>query len=182
MVMTPLLTPTPYHLSPHPLPSAPITVPNETPLTLPSLGLNKLSGFAITSISILLRPLSDGTNMAGTVSIPNASPITFSMGNVTMDILHNNTLIGTSTLPNLTLHPGENIVNTTSIVNQTTVLTLITTKYHDGKIPLDFVGTSSVFEGEHLTYFEEALRGVTQHVVLDAGAALRGIGLNVTEA
>ena len=61
------------------------------------------------------------------------------------------------------------------------MLTLITTKYPDGKIPLDFVGTSSVFEGEHLIYFEEALKSVTQHVVLDAGAALRAVGLNITK-
>ncbi|MCJ1244257.1 hypothetical protein MMC30_001455 [Trapelia coarctata] len=143
-------------------------------------GLNKLSGFNITSINILLKPLPDGTNMAGTVSIPNASPITFSMGNVIMDVLHDGTRIGTSTLPDLTLYPGENIVNTTSVVNQTTVLTLITTTYHDGMIPLDFVGTSSVFDGVHLTYFEEALKSVTQHVVLDAGKALSAIGLNIT--
>jgi len=118
--------------------------------------------------------------MAGTVSIPNASPITFSMGNVTMDVLHAGARLGTSTLLNLTLYPGENIVDQTSIVNQTTVLNLITTKYRDGKIPLDFVGTGSVFDGVHLTYFEEALKSITQHIVLDAGAALKAIGLNIT--
>jgi hypothetical protein len=143
-------------------------------------GLNKLAGFAVSNFSILLTPDADGTNMIGTVSIPNASPITFSMGNVTMNVYNEGVQIGVSTLPNLVLSPGNNSVTMTSITNQTAVLTLLTEKYTDGLLPIDIIGNSSVYDGVHLTYYEAALQSVTQHVTLDVGSALRAVGVNLT--
>lgn len=43
------------------------------------LGLNKLKGFNITEFSIKLTPEPDGTNMVGTVYIPNPTVMTISM-------------------------------------------------------------------------------------------------------
>ena len=143
-------------------------------------GLNKLAGFTVTSFSIKLLPDPDGTNMVGTVSIPNPSPITVAMGNVTMNIYNQGVFLGTSTLANLTLMPGNNSVPMTSITNQTQVLTLITEQYKDGLLPIDIVGNSSVYNGVHLTYFEQALASVTQHVTLDVGSALKAVGVNLT--
>ena len=44
-------------------------------------GLNKLSGFNVTEFSIELTPEPDGTNMKGTVYIPNPTVMTISMVN-----------------------------------------------------------------------------------------------------
>lgn len=42
-------------------------------------GLNKLSGFDVPDFEILVKPEADGTNMIGTVYIPNPSVITIAM-------------------------------------------------------------------------------------------------------
>ncbi|MCJ1407815.1 hypothetical protein MMC19_001886 [Ptychographa xylographoides] len=143
--------------------------------TVTLIGLNKLAGFNVTAFSILPTPLHNGTNMLGTVLIPNPSVFTFAMGNVTMALSVAGQSIGTSTLADLTITPGNNSYAMTSITNQTAVLELLSTTYKDGLLPVDIVGQSSVYDGVHLTYFESALASVTQHVVLNVGAALGGL-------
>jgi len=65
-----------------------------------------------------------------------------------------------------------------SIINQTLVLTQLLHTFKDGMLPIDIVGNSSVYAGQHLTYFEKALGSVTQHITLDVGSALKKVGLD----
>lgn len=65
-----------------------------------------------------------------------------------------------------------------SAINQTFVLGAITSTFKDGFLPIDIVGNSSVYEGQHLTYFEEALGGLTQQLTLDVGSALKKVGVD----
>ena len=156
-------------------PSSP--TPQSTTTLLTPSGLNHLAGFNVTSFSISLVPSPNGTNLIGEVLIPNPSVFTFAMGNVTMDLSVAGQPIGTSTLRDLVLVPGDNTVPMASATNQTAVLELITGPYKDGLLPVDIAGNSSVYDGVHLTYYEQALASVTQHVVLDVGAALKAAGL-----
>jgi len=89
-------------------------------------GLNKLSGFNITEVQILTTNEPDGSNMNGTVSIPNPSVLTINLGNVTMDLSVQGTPIGQSLLPDLVLKPGNNIIPMRSTVNQSLVIGMIT--------------------------------------------------------
>ena len=142
-------------------------------------GLNKFSGFNVTSFSIKLPPEPDGTNMVGEVYIPNPSVLTLHMGNVTFGNFLPATpysspfFIGNSTLENVVLVPGNNTVPMRSTINQTLVLDAIGLVYKNGILPVDIVGATSVYNGQHLTYFEAALQSLTQHVKLDVGAALK---------
>ena len=149
-------------------------------LKVPSLGLNKLSGFNITGIHILTTNAPDGSNMNGTVSIPNPSVLTIGLGNVTLDLSVQGTPIGQSLLPDLVLKPGNNVVPMRSTVNQSLVIGMITSSFKNGILPLDIVGNSSVSNGQHLEYYEAAIQSNTLHVDLDAGSALAEIGLNIT--
>lgn len=45
-------------------------------------------------------------------------------------------------------------------------------------LPVDIVGNTSVYNGQHLTYFEKALSSVTQHITLNVGAALKAAGID----
>jgi hypothetical protein len=143
-------------------------------------GLNRLKGFDITEFHILTTTLSDGSNMNGTVSIPNQSVLTLDLGNVTMDLSVQGTPIGQTVLPNLVLKPGSNIVPMRSTVNQSLVIGLVTSKFNDGLLPVDIVGNSSVSNGQHLPYYEAAIQGNPMHVTLDVGSALAALGLNIT--
>jgi hypothetical protein len=143
-------------------------------------GLNALAGFNVTDFSMELTPEADGTNMIGTVLIPNPTVMTISMGNVIFNnfIANTTTSIGTTTLSNLTLSPGNNTVPMRSAVNQTLVLTQLSENFKDGMLPIDIVGNSSVYDGVHLVYFEKALASLTQHIDLNVGAALEKVGLD----
>lgn len=66
-----------------------------------------------------------------------------------------------------------------SIINQTLVIEKIVSDYKDGLLPIDIVGNSSVYNGLHLPYFEQALAANTQHITLDVGAKLKAIGLTI---
>ncbi|MCJ1284287.1 hypothetical protein MMC26_003618 [Xylographa opegraphella] len=140
-------------------------------------GLNRLAGFDVPSFRILLAPSANGTNLIGEVLIPNPSVFTFAMGNVTLDLSVAGRPIGTSTLADLVLAPGNNTVPMAAATNQSAVLELITATYTDGLLPVDVAGRSSVYDGVHLPYYEQALASVTQHVVLDVGAALKAAGV-----
>jgi hypothetical protein len=145
-------------------------------------GLNKLKGLNITDVKILPadKALPDGSNMIGRVLIPNPSVITMSLGNVTMNLAVDGTAIGTSLLPDLVLKPGMNNCSMQSSVKQLSVLQIIKNKYKNAILPLDIVGNSSIANGEHLEYFEEAIRSNTIRVDLNVGPALAAMGLNIS--
>jgi len=143
-------------------------------------GLNKLKGLNITDLKLVTTPLDDGSNLIGNVFIPNPSVMTLSLGNVTMNLALDGTPIGTALLKDLVIKPGDNNVQMQSITNQTTILNYVIAK-KNAVIPLDIAGNSSIYNGEHLTYFEAALNSNTVRVDLNVGPALAGIGLNITK-
>jgi hypothetical protein len=117
--------------------------------------------------------------MNGTAVIPNPSVITVEMGNVTMNLYVKGDYIGTSTIPNLTLRPGNNSLPMTSIVNQTYVIDAVTNTYKDANLPIDIVANSSVYNGVHLTYFEKALESAPMSITLSLCGPLNALGLKL---
>jgi len=142
-------------------------------------GLNYLNGLNITEIHILKKPLADGSNMNGTVFIPNPSVMTLHLGNVTMDLSVEGRSIGQTLLPDLILRPGDNFAPMLSNVNQGAVITLITSKYKNAILPLTIIGNSSKVGDKHLTYYEAAIRSNTVKLDLNVGPALKEMGLNL---
>lgn len=106
--------------------------------------------------------------------------MTLDLGNVTMNLSIDDKSIGTAVLPNLVIKPGTNNSTMTAKVESLDVIELVTKKYRDGVVPLDVTGNSSVRNGQHLEYFEEAIKSNTIKVNLALGPALQAIGLNIT--
>ena len=145
--------------------------------------MNKLNGLNITDVKILSGKgeiLSDGSNLIGNVTIPNPSVMTLDLGNVTMNLAVDGTAIGYSLLPNLVLKPGDNQLTMQGRVDQLQIVGLITSKYKNAVLPLDIVGNSSVKNGEHLTYYEDAIKSNTIKLDLNVAPALAAIGINIT--
>lgn len=86
-----------------------------------------------------------------------------------MDLAVNSTHIGQSFMKDLTLHPGNNTVPMTSKVDKMAVLKILPL---DGMLRVGIRGNSSVYHGQELEYFSEALRANTLHATLDVGKAL----------
>ncbi|RMZ66666.1 pre-mrna processing factor 4 [Pyrenophora seminiperda CCB06] len=146
-------------------------------------GLNKLSGLNITDVRILSganQILPDGSNLVGNVTIPNPSVMTLDLGNVIMNLGVDGKSIGYTLIKDVLLKPGNNQFPIQSHVDQLTILGLITSKYKNAILPLEIVGNSSVKNGQHLTYYEDAIKSNTVKLNLDVGPALAGIGINAT--
>jgi hypothetical protein len=146
--------------------------------------LNKLQGLKITNLKVLSGKneiLPDGSNLVGDVYIPNPSVMILDLGNVTINLAVDGKALGTALLPNLVLKPGDNNVRMQSTVDQLSIISLVTTKYKNGVLPLEIKGNSSVANGQHLPYFEAALMANTIKVDLDAGPALQSLGINITQ-
>jgi hypothetical protein len=83
----------------------------------------------------------------------------------------------------LVLAPGANIVPLVSNVNQSAVIDLITgptAQYKNGLLPVDIAGNLIVYNGQEIPYFTAAVKATPLHVILNVGAALEAIGLNLT--
>lgn len=93
-----------------------------------------------------------------------------------MNLFVEGALIGSSVINNLTLKPGNNTVDMRSATNQSLVLQKLA-NYSDGILPVDVVGNSSVYHGQHLVYYEQALASNKLRVNLNVGSALSAIGL-----
>ena len=99
------------------------------------------------------------------------------MGQVVQNVYVDGEFIGNNTFANLTLNPGNNTVTFTGISNQTAVLNLIKTKYTNGILPVTIIGNSSIYNGQHLPYFEAALSSLALEAELNIGEALAAIGI-----
>jgi LEA14-like dessication related protein len=144
--------------------------------------LNKLQGLNITDLKVLAGQgvvLDDGSNLIGNITIPNPSVMTLDLGNVTMNLAIDGTSIGYTLIPNLILVPGDNKVPMQSKVDQLKIISLIKSKYTNAIVPLEIVGNSSVANGEHLTYYEAAIKSNTIKLDLNVGPALKAIGITV---
>jgi hypothetical protein len=139
-----------------------------------SPGFNGLAGLEIRNVSL------DGTTLLGQVYIPNPTPITIQMGTVVQNVYVDGQMIGVSTIQDLTLRPGDNLLDMTSTSDTTTVLGLIGSKYTDGILPVTIIGNSSMVNGQHLTYYEYALQNTVISTTLDLSGPLTALGVNLT--
>jgi len=106
--------------------------------------------------------------------------MTLDLGNITMNLAVDGTAIGYALIPDLYLKPGDNVFPLQSHVDQLAILGLIQNKYNDAVLPLEIVGNSSIKDGQHLTYYEDAIKSNTINLNLDVGPALADIGINIT--
>jgi len=129
------------------------------------------------NISLLAGP--DGTNMRGNAHIPNPSPMTLFLGNVTQNLYVDGKLIGYSMIDNMWLRPGDNVLPLRSIADQAAVIGLITSTYKDAILPVEIRGNSSVVNGQVLPYYTAALKNVPIQIKLNVGPALKALGLDL---
>jgi len=140
-------------------------------------GLNSFKGIKVSNVNISMTPFPDGSNMHGTINIPNPSVMTLTIGDMLQDIYVDGTLIGNTTIKDVVLRPGDNLFPMTSTTEQAIVLPLLTTKYTDGILPVEARTRTITFQGQSLRYFEEPMKATPVKLELDLRDALAGIGL-----
>ncbi|RDW87468.1 hypothetical protein BP5796_03162 [Coleophoma crateriformis] len=135
-------------------------------------GLNRLAGFNVTSPKINLTATTGTPNFIGFAFIPNPSIMTFAMGNVTLSLATAQAgVLGNATVENMTLVPGNNSLPMTAIIDQLAVLGSMD---KSGNVLLQITGTSAVYNGVHLTYYEAALKSNVLSLEMNIAAILTG--------
>ncbi|GMF77380.1 unnamed protein product [Aspergillus oryzae] len=132
------------------------------PLALTSgiSGLNMLKGFSIDNAGVVLPPEADGSNLLGQATLPNYSVVTFA--------LIDDIILGNGTINNVLLKPGNNSVPLRAVVdipnavkNIAPILAAETNALSQGNVMISASGQSTIYEGEHIPYFEKVLNNLT---------------------
>jgi hypothetical protein len=144
-------------------------------------GFNSLPNFAVSSLKLLLKPQSDGTNLLADVSIPNPTVQTIQLGDLAMSLSvpgnstskTPSTPIGIAHLSNVTLVPGNNTLPLRATTNEMLVFGLVQANptYLNG-LPVDIAIHNSTLNGVVIPYFTRALQANTLHVSLNVAQAI----------
>ncbi|KAI9925892.1 hypothetical protein MW887_005698 [Aspergillus wentii] len=131
-------------------------------------GLDKISGLSIDSARLVAPAEEDGTNLRGTITLPNHSAITLALGNVTLNLKTAGLIIGQGFLDNVVLKPGNNSMPLRATLSIQTVLENILdilsaqkSALTDGELEICASVNSTVYNGKHITYYEEVLNSLT---------------------
>ncbi|KAI0911493.1 hypothetical protein F4823DRAFT_585991 [Ustulina deusta] len=132
--------------------------------TITAASLNYLEGFGITSLRLIFPAMGDGTNIKGTLSLPNAGILTLGLGNLTLDLFSGDTKLGFVNIYDVILPPGNNTRNfdgqlylTELIPNLGAILDSQSAALADGNIELTAIGNSTMVNGVHIGYIEQVL-------------------------
>jgi hypothetical protein len=134
---------------------------------------------------VVFPPLADGTNLQGTVILPNPSVVTFELvrdhhlkiqmtkevtflqGNVTLNMIVGGVVIGQGRINNVLLAPGNNTVALsatvdlkTAIENLPRLLQAETKSLVNGNVVVSASGNSTIFNGVHIPYYEQVLNNL----------------------
>ncbi|KXJ93777.1 hypothetical protein Micbo1qcDRAFT_193142 [Microdochium bolleyi] len=141
-----------------------IKIPLTIDKTVTTPALRALKGSGLTEARIYLPPQADGTNIAGTMVIPNHSIMTMDLGNVTLNAMSGDILIGKVLLQNALLKPGNQTLPFRGEIFLDRVLGNIVAiaasqaaSIGKGLVTLTASGNSTVINGAHIGYMEDVL-------------------------
>ncbi|KAK9776814.1 hypothetical protein AB5N19_10692 [Seiridium cardinale] len=135
--------------------------------------LNELSGFGIQDLSLIYPALEDGTNIKGTLNLPNWGALTLGLGDLSLNLFSGDVRLGLITIFNVNIPPGNNTCNFTGelylhdlVANFGKVLDSQTDALNDGKVQIDAVGNMTVVNGQRIPFIESVLNNkrVTSYV------------------
>ncbi|KAI1842439.1 hypothetical protein JX265_010402 [Neoarthrinium moseri] len=132
--------------------------------TVTVASLDKLRGFEIKSLSLVYPPEEDGTNLKGTVNLPNWGALTLGLGNLSFNLMSGQVRIGLITIFDVVLPPGNNTLNFSGqlflhdlVQNFGKVLDAQAEALNNGQIQLDATGNTTIVNGERIPYIESVL-------------------------
>lgn len=153
--------------------------------------LNKLAGFGLGGLELVLPADADGTNLMGNMTLPNWSPLTIGLGNVTLNVFSGSILVGTVHIQDVVAPPGnttlpfrgevyiDQILNNLWPIIQSQVSAI-----KDGNLNISACGNSTIINGQHIGYVENVLNNQllsAQVSVLELATQLAGSLLSGNE-
>lgn len=131
---------------------------------IPIPGLRNLEGVGMEDLKIELKPV-DGKNLWAKAVLPNWGPITLGLGNLTLDVLSGDLVVGKVDVYDVLLKPGNNTIACDGFFNLTAVAgnlgNILQTQsgpLGGGKVELGLRAGEATLHGERLTFVEEILK------------------------
>lgn len=147
--------------------------------TVAIAGLNKLQGFALENLIILSTPDPDGSNVVGNLTLPNPSTVTIDFGDLVFNTSIAGVLIGNVTVSDAKLAQGNNTIPFSGAIDLTTVVdnlsTITANASSDGNVDMVISGGQCFVHGQHITYVEAALNGVSLATPFNLTAAISSL-------
>lgn len=137
--------------------------------------LNKLEGFGIETMQLMMPPEANGTNIQGTLNLPNWGTLALSFGDIKLNLMSGDIRIGLITIYDVFIPPGNNslyfngeLFLGTLVQNFGTILASQTDALADGNIQIDATGNATTVNGERISFIEAVLnkRRVTSMISL----------------
>ncbi|KAF3914671.1 hypothetical protein AA313_de0204726 [Arthrobotrys entomopaga] len=126
-------------------------------------GLDRLQGITVSGATLLDQTSPDGTNMVANCVIPNPSSFTIQIGNLTADITIGPMKLGTTTLRDLTLQPGNNEVKIFTQLNPLLLAArpVVSMVLATPNLDISLTFTSVVFDGQRVSWLEKPLNDLS---------------------
>ncbi|KAI1281457.1 hypothetical protein F5Y07DRAFT_354770 [Xylaria sp. FL0933] len=132
--------------------------------TISAASLNYLTGFGITSLRLIFPALQNGTNIKGTLNLPNSGVIALGLGDLTLDLYSGDIKLGYINIYDLFLPPGNNtryfdgqLYLDELVPNLGKILDSQQEALNKGNIDLRAVGNATMVNGVHIPYIEQVL-------------------------
>jgi hypothetical protein len=126
--------------------------------------LDTLKGFQLNDMNLVLPPEADGTNILGNLTLPNWSDLNIGLGNVTLNVMSGELVIGQVAVLDVYLEPGNTtmpfrgeVFLPTILDNLVLILQSQSQSLGQGVLELAASGNSTIVDGEHITYLEGVL-------------------------
>lgn len=94
--------------------------------------------------------------------------VTFALGNVTLNLQSKDLVLGHALIQNVVLRPGNNTVDLSGRLEISTVLSNLgqilensAEAIREGSIELSATGNQTIYNGQHIPYFERVLNNLT---------------------
>ena len=133
-------------------------------------GLNRLKGMDVERLDIILPP-KDGENLKGMINLPNHSPIELGLGDTTFNLKTGELDIGSISLPDVVLKPGNNSLPFSGYLNLNEVISNLSPflaaqsdALGEGKVQLNITGNHTTKGGERVKFAEQVLNTRTLSV------------------
>jgi len=141
--------------------------------TISMKGLNGLKGTHVGDLNVILPALDNGTNINGTIVLPNYSVLTLDLGDLVLNMFSGDIMLGTVFVNDVVLAPtantskfftGELYLNKLG-PNLSPILASQTVPLMNGNIELNSTSNSTTRGGTHIPYLESVLN--TKTLTLD---------------
>ncbi|KAI0166456.1 hypothetical protein GGR57DRAFT_446789 [Xylariaceae sp. FL1272] len=136
--------------------------------TIETKALNSLSGFGITDLKLVYPALENGTNIKGTLNLPNAGVLTLGLGDLYLNLYSGDVNLGIVTIFDAVLPPGNNTRNFYGTLYLDQLVPnlgqILDSQAHAlalGNIELNATGNATMYNGVHIPYVEQVLNKKT---------------------